>query len=597
MWRVVAAELRQWAKVQAGTFLIGLTFLAVAFVIEAENAAASGQNLDVREARVLFVWLFFCAAPLLIGWYWNLSWNQSSTFRVVDTLPFSKARLNLVRLLSLLIQITPVLIVWYLHYQMLDYFDRAITPWLVVGLLFFLLFWAAGALCHKLFWAGMWATIVLTVLINIPDRWETQLSLPTTISAVWTAIVFAVLTAGLSWWTINRQAPRRTGKWGITRKCTTTRKVHGSVASLCVFLALLTTTSLSPSRAHCAGEYVYQAPESLDDGWTVSSLRAEGMKTDIITRLTNHVIDGKFKGIHSILIVKNGVIVYEEYFGDYRRESLQTIYSITKSVTSGLIGIAIDKGFIGGVDETVAELLPEYADAIKDDRFRDVTLEHILTLTSGLEWDEKSYPYNDPGNSEYHQVRSDDWVRYVVERPMRDEPGARYIYNTGSVHLLSAIIKSNTGLYADQFAEKYLFEPLGIKRYQWNTDPKGHQCTGGTHGGLRLTTRDVSKFGMLYLRNGKWNGRPVISEDWVRKSTARRVTAFHNTGFGYLWWLASLTIKNTQIKMIYGAGYGGQSLTLVPQLDLMFVMTCWGRADDADIFGPMLMIINSALTE
>ena len=149
-------------------------------------------------------------------------------------------------------------------------------------------------------------------------------------------------------------------------------------------------------------------------------------------------------------------------------------------------------------------------------------------MTSGLEWDEKSVPYNDPGNSEYHQVRSRDWVKYVLERPIRDEPGTRYVYNTGSVHLLSAIIKSRSGLYANEFAEKVLFEPLGITRYDWNTDPKGYPCTGGTHGGLGLRTRDVAKFGMLYLRDGQWNGKQVISEDWVRKSTTKHITAFDN---------------------------------------------------------------------
>jgi CubicO group peptidase (beta-lactamase class C family) len=346
-----------------------------------------------------------------------------------------------------------------------------------------------------------------------------------------------------------------------------------------------------------AGDYVYEAPRQYDDDWKVSSLQAEGMDTDIITRLTNNVRDGRFEGINSILIVRNGAIVHEAYFDGYDRESLQTIYSITKSVTSGLIGIAIDNGVIDGVDETVADLLPDYAKTIKDGRLKDVTLEEILTLTSGIEWDEKSVPYNDPGNSEYHQVRSRDWVKYVLERPIRDEPGTRYIYNTGSVHLLSAIIKSRSGLYADQFAEKYLFEPLGITRYDWNTDPKGYPCTGGTHGGLEMRTRDVAKFGMLYLRDGKWNGKQVISEDWVRKSTSKHLTAFDNTDFGYLWWLIKLKIRDTPVDIVYGAGYGGQSLALVPELDLMWVFTCWGRADDADTFGPMLMIINSALKQ
>ena len=370
-----------------------------------------------------------------------------------------------------------------------------------------------------------------------------------------------------------------------------------NVYSVSVFTVAVLCFTAAVSYGSTASEYVYEAPEQLDDGWKVSTLEAEGMNTDIITRLTNRVIDGKIKGIHSILIVKNGAIVHEVYFGKYHRESLQTLYSITKSVTSGLIGIAIDNEHIGGVDETVGGLLPEYAGGIEGGWLEDVTVEQLLTMTSGVELDESSHPYCDTGNSQYHQVRSSDWVKHFLELPVRDEPGSRWVYSTGGVHVLSAIIKARTGLHANQFAEKYLFEPLGITGYSWNTDPKGYSCTGGTRGGLKLRTRDIAKFGMLYMREGTWNGKQVISKEWVRESTAGHATTARNTGYGYLWWLTSYTIRNQQVDMIYGAGYGGQSLALVPELDLMYVFTCWGRAEDADIFGPMVMIINSALTE
>lgn len=371
-------------------------------------------------------------------------------------------------------------------------------------------------------------------------------------------------------------------------------------ASLFVTAGLLFLSLSAPAgfnQPAATEAYVYEVPERLDDGWKVSSLEAEGMDTKRITHLTNQIVGGKYQGIHSMVIVKNGALVHEAYFDGRGRDDLRTIYSITKSVTSALIGIAIDKGFIEGVDETLVSLLPEYAGAIEDERVKGITLEQILTLTSGLEWDEKSYPYNNPRNSEYHQVRSDDWVKFVLEKPVRDEPGTRYVYNTGSVHLLSAVLKSRTGLYAGQFAETYLFKPLGITRYEWNADPMGYQCTGGTHGGLRMTARDVAKFGLLFLRDGKWNGKQVISSEWVAESTKKRVTAVYNTEFGYLWWMTGLTLKNTRVDIVYGAGYGGQSLTLVPEYDLLFVFTCWGRAQDANIFAPMLMILNATLPE
>jgi CubicO group peptidase (beta-lactamase class C family) len=341
--------------------------------------------------------------------------------------------------------------------------------------------------------------------------------------------------------------------------------------------------------------YVYQVPGDRSDGWRVSSLEAEGMDVDKISDVTNRIAGGHLKGIHSMLIVKNSAIVHEAYFGGYVVESLQTIYSITKSITSALIGIAIDKGFIGGVGETLAYLLPEYRDSIRDSRLGDVTLRDILTLTSGMDWDEKSHPYCDPRNSEYQQVQADDWVRYVMERPMRDVPGERYVYNTGSVHLLSAVIRSRTGMPANEFAERYLFGPLGIERYEWNTDPQGNPCTGGTHGGLQLTARDVARLGLLYLRSGMWNDRRVISQEWVDESTTPQMPAVGQTEIGYLWWRSSYRIARRMVDVIYSAGYGGQSLTLVPDLDLVFVLTCWGKAEDADIFLPMYMIIDAAL--
>lgn len=339
----------------------------------------------------------------------------------------------------------------------------------------------------------------------------------------------------------------------------------------------------------------YEPPRQLDDGWPVSTPEAEGLNTGRLITVNERIDSGKYRGIHSVVVVKNGALVHEAYFGGYSGDQLHTIFSITKSVSSALVGIAIEEGYIKDVDQYLPTLLPEYADDIRDARVGNIQLKHILTLTSGLEWDETSAPYNNPGNSEYHQVRSVDWVRYVVERPLRDEPGTRYVYNTGSVHLLSAIIKSTTGLYANEFAEKYLFNPLGIERYEWNTDPKGYQCTGGTHGGLQLKPRDVAKFGLLFLREGRWNDKQVLSKEWIEQSTAKRVRAFGSVDFGYLWWSGTFRIRDKSIDYIYGAGYGGQSLHLVPELDMVIVFTCWARAEDADIFAPLMMIYNAAL--
>ena len=218
----------------------------------------------------------------------------------------------------------------------------------------------------------------------------------------------------------------------------TTRLKHTITALLLIFsfIACKDDTIQEP-----AGGYTYIQPDQLNDGWEVASLADVGMDNETITDLTNRILNGDFRGIHSMLIVKDGVLVHEAYFEGYGRNDLQTIFSITKSVTSCLIGIAIDQGLIRGVGDTVLSYFPEYSGGITDPQKQNIRLQHLLTLTSGLEWDEKTFPYSDSRNSETQMIATSDWMRFVLERPLRDEPGTTWVYNTGSVHLLSGIIR------------------------------------------------------------------------------------------------------------------------------------------------------------
>ncbi|MCD4665918.1 MAG: serine hydrolase, partial [Bacteroidales bacterium] len=159
--------------------------------------------------------------------------------------------------------------------------------------------------------------------------------------------------------------------------------------------------------------YKYQIPEQTNDGWEVSSLSEVGMEVSLIEELTENILNDHYKGIHSMLIVKDGFLVFEEYFKNHNRDDLQTIYSITKSVTSSLIGIAINKGFIQGVEDSILKFFPQYD--IQDIEKKKLQLEHFLTLTTGFEWDEKTYPYTDPENSEYQMVQTDDWMEFVLQ--------------------------------------------------------------------------------------------------------------------------------------------------------------------------------------
>ena len=345
-------------------------------------------------------------------------------------------------------------------------------------------------------------------------------------------------------------------------------------------------------------KYKYKIPDKLNDGWQVSSLQEEGMDRDPIEVVTNNIIADKFKGIFSYLIVKNGKLVHEEYFKGHGRDEFHEIYSITKSFSSTLIGIAIDRGIIGSVEESVLDLLPQYKKFIKDPGKNDIKLRHILTISTGLEWYERSYSYSDPRNTETQMVETDDWMKFVLTRPLKDEPGTIYNYNTGSVHLLSAIIKSKTGMYAAEFAEKYLFEPLGIKEYYWNKDKMGYHNTGATHGGLRLKPRDLAKFGLMILKKGNWRGKQIVSEKWIKEATSKQIEIYNNINdCGYLWWPGFYQIGSRKINFIASYGYGGQSMYIIPELDLIVIFTAWSSSQDANVGFPVFWTLLAAISK
>lgn len=322
-------------------------------------------------------------------------------------------------------------------------------------------------------------------------------------------------------------------------------------------------------------EYTYQAPKKLKDGWEVASLQEVGIDEAPIVEISRLIRDiDSYDNVLSMLIVKNGKLVHEVYSPYCQRNTLHWMASITKTVTSTLIGIAIDKGFIESTDSKLYELLPQFSQHFKDTGKRKITLKHIMTMTSGLEWNEQ-VSYNDPRNSEWQMVESEDWMYYVASQPIREEPGTRFYYNTGGIHLLSAVIKSTSGMSAHMFAEKYLLHPMGIYGYQWNKDPLGYPCTGGTDGGIGLRTRDIAKFGWLFLKDGRWKGKRIISEEWVKQAPhTHMVKRGRGTTYGFNWTSGIRHAHGKRFEFIASFGYGGQTLYIVPEYDLILVFTC-----------------------
>ena len=264
----------------------------------------------------------------------------------------------------------------------------------------------------------------------------------------------------------------------------------------------------------------------------------------------------------------------------YRDTKLHTLQSVTKSITSAVLGIAIDKGHIpDGVAAPAMSFFKTYKTDLSDVRKRAMTLEDLLTMRSGIQWNEM-ISYDDQSNSCIQLEASENWIQFVLDQPMREEPGKVFDYNSGVSVLLGKIVRVATGQRIDEYAKKNLFEPIGIKKSYWKITPDGEV---DTEGGLYLSAHDLARIAYLFLRNGKWNGRQIISKKWVKSSIAPVVPDTQpgngrpDQGYGYQWWIP--THENGQTKIFCGSGYGGQFPVIVPEHDLVIVFNAWNIHD------------------
>jgi len=252
------------------------------------------------------------------------------------------------------------------------------------------------------------------------------------------------------------------------------------------------------------------------------------------------------------------------------------MHSVTKSFTSTLIGIALQQGLIESVDEYVLDFFPKYTIANPDSRKSDITIEHLLTMRAGFEWDESSLPYTDPEvNDLGGMMASSDVVQFVLDLPMSYNPGEHWLYSGGVTTLLGAIIQQIPGYTTLSFAEEFLFDPLGFGYVTWYPYPGGWY---NTQGGLRVNTRDMAKLGFLYLNNGTWNGSQIISPEYVANATFPYSTNLYfpetYSGYGWQWWLAP------DLETFMAAGRMGQKIIVSRELDLVVVFTA--RFGDLD---------------
>ena len=330
--------------------------------------------------------------------------------------------------------------------------------------------------------------------------------------------------------------------------------------------------------------------------WRTSAPAAQGMNEAKISTFISQLRAGKIqRPISSFLIVKNGYLVVNETFNGFQPNAAHTLQSVTKSITATLVAVAIQKGFIDKLDQKLLSFFPEYKKIAHMDEYKKaISLRDVLTMRTGQAWTGERHlgPLNNyPG----------DRMKYVLDYKMQSRPGRTWYYNSGIAILLGGLLRNATGMPTQDFAQKYLFEPMQIRNAAWHWSHKGIPHTGG---GLFLKPEDMAKIGYLYLRNGRWNDKQILPSWWVDKATARHVNHTQNIAgcsqisYGYMWWLLNFdprqkTNRAPEIYMAYG--HWGQFIFIIPKYDMVVVFINNDSASYAEEVNPLKLFYQRVL--
>ena len=321
-----------------------------------------------------------------------------------------------------------------------------------------------------------------------------------------------------------------------------------------------------------------------------------------LSALHTSLVSGELPGAHAVIIRQHQRTLVEWYFkgpdqtigqdlGEvtFSGEVLHDIRSVSKSVVALLFGIALEDGLIKSLDVPVVSFFGDY-DNLPVTTTQDVTLRHVLSMTSGWSWDEFTYPYTDPRNSEIAMELAEDPIRHVLTQSRVSEPGTEFHYSGGDVALIGAILSKVSGKPLDEYAREKLFEPLGIKRYGWSKRLDVPRAASG----LRLTAPDMMKIAVLVADHGRYNGQQIVAADWIATITSRQIVIpdprAPGDGYGYFWWLG----QTGDVRWIGALGNGGQRIWIVPSLDLQ-VVTTMGRYDHPEQGDVPARILRSAI--
>lgn len=387
-------------------------------------------------------------------------------------------------------------------------------------------------------------------------------------------------------------------------------------AGLAVIAVALAATAMSQPR-----------PQWPTNGWATAAPESQGLRGSALAELDQAISSGTYGHIDWLVVARGGVLVVDKrYDRDYRSISrgrsgpigcgegcsdrawmhefnyfhprwhpfyegraVHSLQSVTKSIAATVVGTALHRGRIKGVDVPFLTFFKDSNLSRVDLRLRRATLADLLTMRSGIEWHEQDRPLDDT-NTTVQLEKSKNWLQFTLDQPMDSDPGTKWTYNSGGSQLLSGVIKTATGEHIDAYARTVLFAPLGIRDFHWKKTPTGHP---DTEGGLYLSAPDLAKIGLLYLRDGEWNGTRLLPRGWVQEATRRHVSGVsRGWDYGYQWWLTS----RTSVDIWAGRGFGGQLLIVIPSRDIVGVVLAWNVFGDraTPIFEPFVSAMLAA---
>ncbi|MBK8812474.1 MAG: serine hydrolase [Acidobacteria bacterium] len=350
---------------------------------------------------------------------------------------------------------------------------------------------------------------------------------------------------------------------------------------------------------------VFAAQAQQQNDWPTATPKSVGLDEKALAAFDAEIASGKFGNMDGLTIIRHGKLVFDKRYphdyekiygadakketplnaGDlsgpynyyaswwhpwYQRGELHTLQSVSKTITSIIFGVARARGDFPDIDTPVLKYFDESKIANVDDRKRRMTIRHLLTMSAGLDWNEE-LPYSDPKNTGSQMEASHDWVEYTINRPMAFEPGQKFAYNSGATQILAHVFRVATGMDIEEYAVRHLFTPLGIRQFFWKRSPSG---LVDAEGGIYLRPRDLAKLWYVFLRNGKWEGKQIITPEWIKDSLTPHMDLGPNVKYGLKWWLYPYGKDNSMLAWS-GNGFGGQRPLVLPEYDMVVVYTAW----------------------